>query len=215
MDRMSIVTMLDHLEERAEIIHGDEDGYGYYRGFLRSYLFFIEKIYGLDHQYLLEEESMVSHDRAIESILEILSSIRKEIESGFLFLDLKELVRAELFSDYLGMAEHLLDNGYKDAAAVIIGSTLENHLRQLCISNSIDIEEKKDDGREVPLNSGRLNTELLKNKVYNKLQFKNITAWLDIRNNSAHGNYDEYSKEQVSLMLSGVMNFLPKFFPIR
>ncbi len=38
------------------------------------------------------------------------------------------------------MAEYLLKEGYKDPAAVITGSTLEEHLRKLCIKNGIDIE---------------------------------------------------------------------------
>jgi hypothetical protein len=35
------------------------------------------------------------------------------------------------------MGKYLNDQGYKDAAAVIIGSTLENHLRNLAIKNNI------------------------------------------------------------------------------
>ena len=35
-------------------------------------------------------------------------------------------------NDFLDMAYHLLENDYKDASAVMIGSVLEEHLRQLC-----------------------------------------------------------------------------------
>ncbi len=124
--------------------------------------------------------------------------------------DLKDLITAELFTDFLEMAEHLLENGYKDAAAVIVGSTLENHLRQLCSANSIDTNKKNNRGQLIPKKSDQLNSELAKKGVYNRLDLKNVTAWLDLRNNAAHGKYDEYSHEHVSLMLSGVMNFVSK-----
>ena len=35
-----------------------------------------------------------------------------------------------------------------------------------------------------------------------------ITAWLDIRNNSAHGNYNEHNTDQVDLMIKGIKNFI-------
>jgi hypothetical protein len=35
------------------------------------------------------------------------------------------------------MAEHLLDEHYKDVAEVIIGSVLEEHLRQLAVTKGI------------------------------------------------------------------------------
>jgi len=33
-------------------------------------------------------------------------------------------------------------------------------------------------------------------------------AWLDIRNNAAHGKYSEYSDEDVDLMIKGILNFI-------
>lgn len=40
---------------------------------------------------------------------------------------------------------------------------------------------------------------------------KQITAWLDLRNNAAHGKYDKYSIEEVKLMIAGIRNFLLAF----
>ena len=49
---------------------------------------------------------------------------------------------------------------------------------------------------------------LTKKQVYNKLDQKNVTAWLDLRNEAAHGKYQEYTKEQVSLMLRSLSDFM-------
>ena len=101
-----------------------------------------------------------------------------------------------------------MNEGYKDPAAVIIGSTLETHLRELCKSNGIDTEIKKNDGKNVAKKAEVMNADLVKKEVYSKMYQKQVTAWLDLRNNAAHGKYDEYKKEDVSLMLQGVRQFI-------
>ena len=44
----------------------------------------------------------------------------------------EELVHGDMFGDCLEMSDHLLDAGYKDAAAVLAGSILEVHMKKLC-----------------------------------------------------------------------------------
>lgn len=62
--------------------------------------------------------------------------------------------------------------------------------------------------RDVPRKADALNSELAKVEVYSKLDQKQITAWLALRNNAAHGKYDEYTSEQVRNMLVGVTEFM-------
>jgi hypothetical protein len=50
----------------------------------------------------------------------VLSALREAYESGYL-ATVGQLLRAEVFADFLEMAEHLLSEGYKDPAAVLIG----------------------------------------------------------------------------------------------
>ena len=110
------------------------------------------------------------------------------------------------------MASYLLSEGYKDAAAVIIGSTLESHLRQLCSCQKppIAVENVDAKGKRIPIKADTLNADLKKNNVYGLLDQKNITAWLEIRNNAAHGHYTSYTKEQVELILLGVRDFIAR-----
>jgi hypothetical protein len=122
---------------------------------------------------------------------------------------IKGLVSAEVFSDFLDMAGYLLDQAYKDAAAVMIGSVLEEHLRQLCQANSIDTFEIKN-GRKLPKRANALNQDLRKVKAYNQIDCRSIEAWLDLRNQAAHGHYIQYSHKQVELMHRGVLEFLAR-----
>ncbi|MFE6977890.1 hypothetical protein [Streptomyces sp. NPDC057682] len=52
-----------------------------------------------------------------------------------------------------------------------------------------------------------MNSDLKKAGVYDGLQQKQITAWTDLRNMAAHGNYDD---TQVRLFIDGVRAFLMK-----
>ena len=49
-----------------------------------------------------------------------------------------------------------------------------------------------------------------KAKVYEKLDQKNVTAWLDLRNKAAHGEYEKYGGPQVGLMIAGIRDFLTR-----
>ncbi len=138
----------------------------------------------------------------VVKILGILEALKNDIEKGYLY-NYSELVHGEVFSDYLEMSQHLLDEGYKDPAAVLVGSSLEVHLRNLCVKNGIEItfETKKGIRRK---NADRLNADLHKAVVYNALDHKSITAYLDLRNKAAHGEYEKFTSQQVLNMLSGV-----------
>lgn len=104
------------------------------------------------------------------------------------------------------MAEYLLQQGYKDAAAVIVDSVLEEHLRKLSQKHGIPVVH----GGSGPKKADTLNSDLAGANVYSKLDQKSVTAWLDLRNNAAHGKYDQYTKEQVALTLEAVRNFVAR-----
>ncbi len=183
---------------------------GLYVGFRSACLSFIASLFGENHSYYKEFNTQVnnSYDYNIESGINILLSIKNEIEQGWL-TSLKELITAEVFSDFLEMSKHLLDEKYKDASAVMIGSVLEEHLRQLCLKNSIDITYLKGSD-SIPKKANLLNSDLTKAGVYQVLEQKNVTAWLDLRNRAAHGKYSDYKIEQVDLMYQGVLDFITR-----
>jgi hypothetical protein len=121
----------------------------------------------------------------------------------------RELLHAELFADFLEMAQHLLNEGYKDAAAVIAGSSLEVHLRQLCQKSGITCEATSG-GSTTPKKADRLNSDLAAASTFSKLDQKNVTAWLDLRNKAAHGKYAEYETPQVNLLIGGIRDFITR-----
>lgn len=140
----------------------------------------------------------------------VVGALLADLKGGYI-QSLVEIVHGSIFADFLEMAQHLQDSGYKDAAAVIAGSTLESHLRELCIKASIPVENQKADGSTTVKKADLLNSELVAGGVYLKLDQKNVTAWLDLRNKAAHGKYSEYRAEQVGLLIAGIRDFLTRY----
>ena len=134
----------------------------------------------------------------------VAKSLLSDVQNGYL-KSLEEIIHSDIFGDFLEMTEHLTTNGYKDAAAVLAGSTLEAHLRQLCLKHGL---APTSDGK--PKKAETMNTELAKSGAYSKLDQKNITARLGLRNHAAHGNYSAYDKNQVTLLISSVRDFITR-----
>ena len=134
----------------------------------------------------------------------IIEGLAADYEAGYMST-VAQLVHADTFADFIEMATNLLDEGgYRDAAAVIAGSSLEAHLRNLATNAGVPVAKR--DG--YPLKPSVINAALAKAKVYEKLQQNQITAWLRLRNHSAHGEYGKYGEAEVMGMIQGVRNFM-------
>ena len=144
----------------------------------------------------------------VDASRSILQGIKHDIENDYYLSSLNGLLSADIFSDYLEMAEHLLQENYEIPAAVLIGSTLEEHLRKLCEKNTLPIENVDSKGKKHLKTGNDLNAELYKATIYNKIEMGQVEAWIKIRNAAAHGNYSEFTRDQVSLMLQGVSAFI-------
>jgi len=132
----------------------------------------------------------------------ILRGLKEDIEKGLLESGV-ELVKAEVFTDLLEMAEYLLEQGYKDPAASLAGAVLEIELRNLCSRKGIDVKKADD--------ISCLNGKLKDRDVYSQVQRSSIEAWKKIRDAAAHGKHDEYTENQVKDFLSGLRRFIGEY----
>jgi hypothetical protein len=57
-----------------------------------------------------------------------------------------------------------------------------------------------------------INANLAKQSIYNKLTQKRITALADMRNEAAHGEWNEFTKADVEDMLRSVRQFMEVHF---
>ena len=111
----------------------------------------------------------------------------------------KRSYHGDLFGDFLEMSTHLTDQGRKDAAAVLAGSTLEVHLKKLCDKHKVTTTSGQHTKK-----TDTLNADLARAGAYTKLDQKSVTAWLGLHNNAAHGNYSEYTVDQVKLLVASI-----------
>ena len=130
--------------------------------------------------------------------------VRRDIDNGFV-TESAAMVHAETFDEFLDMAVHLCEQGYKDAAAVIGGSSLETHLRNLARKFQVAVTSN-----DRPKKADLINAELVKAGAYPGLDQKSVTTWLGLRNHAAHGEYSAYDVDQVKLLIDGVRNFMAR-----
>lgn len=136
-------------------------------------------------------------------LLGILRALRSDIEAGYL-TTFEEEVHADLFSDFLAMADSLVADRLRLPAAVVAGAALESHLRALAVRAGV-----RTDARGKPKRAGALNEDLAKNGTYRKAEQKQVLAWQDLRNSAAHGD-DAFSAEEVRLMIQGIRDFIAR-----
>jgi hypothetical protein len=162
---------------------------------------FLVNVVGAGHTYCANfkdkvKQAFTSH---VEVGLGILKAVREDVEGGYL-LDVKVLLAAEVFTDFLEIAKHLIDMGYKDPAAFLTTAVLENGLKRMCERAGISVRAKED--------LASLNAKLADREVYSRLVQKKVQVWVDIRNKADHGEFDQYTLNDVKELHRGVSEFL-------
>lgn len=146
----------------------------------------------------------------LEYAISFLKAIKKDFEDGIL-ANLANQIESEITMDYMGQAEMLLKEGQSGKydhipAAVLAGAVLEKTLRHLCTQQEPPIAVVNEKGEPFRLN--RLIDELKKAMFYNEAVAKQLRGWADIRNLAAHGEFDQFNRSQVELMIQGINYFL-------
>jgi len=173
----------------------------------------LQQVIPLGHVHAeLARQAASTHyeEAAVERIIAELQAIRDDLGRGF-FDDLAVRVEAEVSADYMGQAEHLLDEGKAGnhdhvPAAVLAGAVLEKSLRTLCDGQAPPVKTTKPNGAPMMLH-GLIDT-LKKAGLYNEMKAKQLRAWAAIRNHAAHGEFDEFTRSDVEQMIQGINTFL-------
>jgi hypothetical protein len=136
----------------------------------------------------------------------ILGALKSDFEAGYI-QTIEELVHGIVFDDFLEMASELLKKGYKDPAAVVAGSVLEEHIRKLAIRNNMTVLESTGKNKKFDT----LTIELVKIQQISEPQRKIIAGWYGQRSEAAHGNYSNVVENEVSRMIEGIRDFMVRF----
>lgn len=122
----------------------------------------------------------------------IFRAAREDYEGGYLF-NIRTLAKAEVLADAISQAKELLASGYKDPACILARVSLESALKDLASRHGVS------DGK-----LDRMNADLTKAGAYNMAKQKQITAWAEIGNKAAHGDWTDYTAQDAAAMVTGV-----------
>ena len=165
----------------------------------------LEEIFGPTHSYtesFASETSSNGYAYAVRGGLGVLRAASEDIERGYLET-VQQMATAEVFSDFIDQADHLLENGYRVPAASLAGAILENGLRSLAERSDIAVKPRDD--------LAALNNKLAAKNVYNQLRRKQIGYWADVRNHADHGRFDDFTEADVTDLVKGVQTFLAEY----
>lgn len=161
----------------------------------------IERMAPPGSTYVTEAQEVRGHPGyLVQRLGGILKALREDVAAGF-----TELVHAAIFDDFLDMAAELLDKGYDAPAAVLAGSVLEEHVRQLAEKAAIKTTH---DGRHRPFEA--LTVDLVKAGLFGEPQRKILAAWYGQRNEAAHGRPENLVSDQVAAMPDGIREFMTR-----
>jgi hypothetical protein len=138
-----------------------------------------------------------SHAYEVRQIVGILTGALDDLEGGYL-RGQEHLIAGEILDSVLGDARQLSKAGFKDPAAVLVRVVVEDALRRMCREAGLPDNAK----------AAILNDSLRDAGQYAKSQWRIIQSWLDVGNAAAHGDFEDYTSDDVDRMITDVERFL-------
>jgi hypothetical protein len=152
--------------------------------------------------------NLMRFNALLGSVHALLSDVKADRTRTF-----EELVHASLFADFLAGAQHLLEESWPLPAAVVAGSTLEEHLRKMAVKHGLPTEVTKGT-RTTPKQASTLNDELFAQEhAYSKADHAIVLGWIHIRNEAAHGKpeFQKRTHDEIDQMIQGIRGFVAKY----
>jgi len=191
---------------QSEASTGQDDyvAMGQFQEWRLASLSFLEGVLGLDNRYYKAFDDRVrqvwNHASTVQEGLGILKAVKGELEWGAL-PNVEGLIFGEIFTDFLDMADHLMEQGFVEVIPSLVGAVLEDGLRRMARRSGIPVHDDSD-------TIGSLNSKLADRSVYSNFVRKKVDFWKAVRNNADHGHFDENKDEDIRQMLAGVRDFL-------
>ncbi len=141
-----------------------------------------------------------------EQLTAIVHALRDDYRFGGM-ASVEAIVHADLFDDFLDMANELLAKGFIGPAVVLAGTVLEEQLRKLARKHEVDITDERGRAKSVEV----LGVDLRKAEVVTEVQRKSVTAWYAQRTEGAHGRPENLNDGEVERMIDGVRDFVARY----
>jgi hypothetical protein len=126
------------------------------------------------------------------------------------FHEIEESIRRKVLFHFLDMAARFLEQvDYRPGATfagILAGATLEEYVRNLAEAHGIATINS---GCE-PVKAEPLNAELRVKGVYDLSEELQVRAWIELRNKAARASRDEFTADEIRLMIQGLRDFMKR-----
>lgn len=156
------------------------------------------------HYQLLRKT--VEERKSLKSTLDyargIFRAAKEDFEKGY-YASITTKISGELFNDFLKLSKKCLEEGSKDAAAVVACAALEDSLKRYAILQGISVE-----GKNIQDVVNALKSKGLISGVQKSL----LDTMPNIRDKAMHAEWDKIKAEDVGSVIGFVEQFLLKHF---
>lgn len=173
-----------------------------------SALSYLSRVFGNQSTYYQSFKTEVTHATASRTRrgLGIIKAGQRDIEGDWLQTT-KGAFTKDLLSDMLRLAKVQADLKNNKAAAIMMGTILEELLRCLCLKAEIKIFNDIQ-GKAVPKKGLQLTGEAYKKKIYERPENKMVIAWLELYSDALADKDEDVTPGKVGQMLTGMQSFL-------
>jgi hypothetical protein len=134
---------------------------------------------------------------------EILNSAKLRFESSL--MDIRQILRADLFDSEIESARELLKSGFLRAAGAVAGVVAEKHLEQICETHNVAIRKQNP-------TIGTYNDALKSEGIIEVPEWRGILRLGDLRNLCDHNRDREPTKDEVAELINGVEKLMKTVF---
>ncbi|MFT5699505.1 MAG: hypothetical protein ACI8ZB_002365 [Desulforhopalus sp.] len=179
-----------------------------FHDFRISALSYLSRVFGNHSTYYQSFKTEVTHATASRTRrgLAIIKAGQRDIEGNWLETTRGAVIK-DLLGDILKLAKAQADLGNNKAAVIIMGTVLEELLRNLCLRAEIKLYNEIQ-GKAVAKKALQLTGEAYKKKVYERQENKLIMAWLELYADAVSDESENVTTGKVSQMLTGMQSFL-------
>ena len=211
----------EHIRSRVDSLHGEGCSvlathkdppshdhtdqtldFGQFAGWKTRAIVCLEDLFGKGHTYVEDFKNYTKYvgtKGSANAGIQILAAVLSDIDSGYVE-GFRKLIAAGVFADFLSQAEHLLEQGYVAPSASLAGAVLEQGLSSIAKNNEITVRVSDE--------LSALNQKLADAGVYNRLKQKEVSLWIDIRNNATHKEFGDVKEEDARKLIEGAQSFL-------
>ena len=128
----------------------------------------------------------------------VLDTLKTEVQYG-LIETIENKVTGKLYGDFIIIARHLIEEGNKEAAAILASAALEDSMKKVAIKHALEVEDNSLD---------KVVNALISKSIIKGTQSAVVKSYIAIRNKAFHAQFNKIEVPEVKSLIAFVEAFL-------